>query len=425
MTTADSQEGFSSPPYGPPGYRPNLIHIALVVTGVLGRLSPEALTPAWLAMAGIACYPWYDLRLVVAATSLTFTLVDGISLALLPRMGRSFGPVTPTLLALALVHTSTFFALGLIWPMVMPDPSTHSWQALLTSILLNLALSAVAFYATWIEPFDVGVTQEGLSSPKLEGESPLRLLHITDLHIEKITPRERQALGLVKELAPDVIVLTGDYLTLTSAHDASAHGEARRLLQQLCDAAGPHCPVFAITGSPPVDPPDTVPSIFEDLPITWLVDKTIELDFNGNRVRVAGVRCTADRHRDGPRLRRLLEDETEQHSTGRPFLLLLYHSPDLIPDAVELGVDLYLCGHTHGGQIRLPVFGAVFTSSDFGKRYEMGRYEEGHTTLYVSRGLGMEGLGAPRARFLAPPEIVLWTLSSQVETALMRLDCLP
>jgi predicted MPP superfamily phosphohydrolase len=74
--------------------------------------------------------------------------------------------------------------------------------------------------------------------------------------------------------------------------------------------------------------------------------------------------------------------------------------------------DLYLCGHTHGGQIRLPLFGAVITSSDFWKRYEMGRYEEGNTVLYISRGLGMEGKGAPRARFLAPPEIVLWTLSS-------------
>jgi predicted MPP superfamily phosphohydrolase len=412
MTTADSQESSSSPPYGPPGYRPNLIHIALVVTGVLGRLSPGALTPAWLAMAGIACYPWSAFRPVVAATSLTLILADGISLALLPRMGRSFGPVTPTLLALALVHTGIFFTLGLIWPMVIPEPSTRSWLALLIAILLNLVLSAVAFYATWIEPFDVGVTREALSSPKLEGEPPLRMLHITDFHIEKITPRERQLLGMVKELAPDVIVLTGDYLTLTSAHATSAHGEAQILLQQLCDAAGPRCPVFAITGSPPVDLPDTVPQVFEGLPITWLVDKTAELDLNGHRVRIAGVRCTADRRRDGARLRRLLEDGPEQHSIRKPFLLLLYHSPDLMPDAVELGVDLYLCGHTHGGQIRLPFLGAVFTSSDFGKRYEMGRYEEGHTTLYVSRGLGMEGLGAPRARFLAPPEIVLWTLSS-------------
>ena len=81
-----------------------------------------------------------------------------------------------------------------------------------------------------------------------------------------------------------------------------------------------------------------------------------------------------------------------------------------MPDAVETGVDLYLAGHTHGGQLRLPLFGALVTSSDFWKRYEAGRYREGQTTLYVSRGLGMEGLGAPRARFLAPPEIVVWDL---------------
>jgi predicted MPP superfamily phosphohydrolase len=74
--------------------------------------------------------------------------------------------------------------------------------------------------------------------------------------------------------------------------------------------------------------------------------------------------------------------------------------------AAEEKVDLYLAGHTHGGQIRLPLFGAVFTASSYGKRYEQGLYEIGETTLYVSRGLGMEGQGAPRARFLCPPEIV-------------------
>jgi predicted MPP superfamily phosphohydrolase len=75
-------------------------------------------------------------------------------------------------------------------------------------------------------------------------------------------------------------------------------------------------------------------------------------------------------------------------------------------------VDLYLAGHTHGGQIRLPLFGAVFTASAYGKRYEQGHYSVGDTTLYVSRGIGMEGMGAPRARFLCPPEIVVVNLGS-------------
>lgn len=98
------------------------------------------------------------------------------------------------------------------------------------------------------------------------------------------------------------------------------------------------------------------------------------------------------------------------NNPSTPFTLLLYHSPDLMPEAARAGVDLFLAGHTHGGQIRLPLIGALVTSSIYWKRYEMGLYTEGHTRLYVSRGIGMEGLGAPRARFLCPPEIELFEL---------------
>jgi predicted MPP superfamily phosphohydrolase len=91
--------------------------------------------------------------------------------------------------------------------------------------------------------------------------------------------------------------------------------------------------------------------------------------------------------------------------------VLLHHTPDLMPQAVSLGVDLYLAGHTHGGQWRLPGFGAILTSSRYGKRYEAGHYHEAGTHLYVSRGVGMEGFGAPRARIFCPPEVVSITLS--------------
>ena len=379
-----------------PKYNPGLLHIALVFTGLLGRISPLALAPAWLALAAVACWPWGDLRLPAAALSLAFTLADGIGLALLPRAGRSFGPVTPPLLALTLGHTSLTFAIGLLWP---------SGPGLLLTIALHLVISGAFLYATWIEPFRIGVTQAELHSPKLDGRPPLRLLHITDLHIERITARERELLRLVEELAPDAIIITGDYLSLSSVHDERSLAEARDLMARLCAVAP--SPVYAVTGSPPVDLPAVVPIIFEGLPITWLLDEVEELRVNGHTLRLAGLRCTHERHADIPRLHRLLDGNPES-----TFTLLLYHSPDLMPEAAELGIDLYLCGHTHGGQVRLPLFGALVTSSHFWKRYEMGRYEKNSTTLYVSRGLGMEGMGAPRARFLAPPEIVLWTLSS-------------
>ena len=81
-----------------------------------------------------------------------------------------------------------------------------------------------------------------------------------------------------------------------------------------------------------------------------------------------------------------------------------------MPEAAGHEIDLYLCGHTHGGQVRLPIIGAVLTSSQLGKRYEMGLYQGGRTHMYVSRGIGLEGLSAPRVRFLAPPEITLVTV---------------
>jgi len=391
--------------YSPPGYPPRLLHIALVLSDLLGHVPPLVLTPVWLTLAAIACWPWEDCRLPVAALSLAFTSADWVGLALLPRMGRSFGPVTPPLLALALGHTILVLAAGLLWPAVRLSTHAEAWPGLLLTAVLNLAISAAFFYATWIEPFRIQVTQVKLRSPKLNGHTPLRLLHITDLHVERITVREQALLRLVEELAPDVILFTGDYLNLSSIRDACAQAEVHDLLAHICETA--RGPVYAITGSPPVDVQDVVPIIFQDLPIIWLLDAVEELHINGHIIQLAGLRCTRKRHLDAPRLQRLLDGSPEHK-----FTLLLYHSPDLMPEAVELGLDLYLCGHTHGGQIRLPLFGALVTSSDFWKRYEMGRYEEGNTILYVSRGLGMEGLGAPRARFLAPPEIVLWTLSS-------------
>ncbi len=385
----------------PPEYRPRWLHFALVFTEWVGRVHPLKLSPAFLAMVAIASWPWGDLRIIAAAMSLAILLSDGVGLALLPRSGRSFGPVTPPLMALALVRSTLTLCGGLMF---------GSLAALSVVTAAQLGITVVSFYATWIEPFRIQVAREHLRSPQLQDTECYRLLHISDLHVERITARELTLLELVESLKPDLIVLTGDYLNLSSVRDARAQAGARELLAALCERSGPghrdRVPVFAITGSPPVDLKGVVPEIFEGLPIIWLQDEVVHLETSGGNISIVGLRCTRERMRDAARLRDLLVSVPEDH-----FVVLLYHSPDLMPDVVELGVDLYLCGHTHGGQIRLPLFGAVITSSAFWKRYEMGRYEEKGTTLYVSRGLGMEGLGAPRARFLSSPEIIEWTLT--------------
>ena len=94
------------------------------------------------------------------------------------------------------------------------------------------------------------------------------------------------------------------------------------------------------------------------------------------------------------------------------------HSPDGIAEAVVYGVDVALSGHTHGGQIRLPLYGALYTHSIMGKRMSDGYYSRkrlrravgirpGRTQLYVTRGLGVSGLAL---RFLTRPELTVITL---------------
>ena len=90
--------------------------------------------------------------------------------------------------------------------------------------------------------------------------------------------------------------------------------------------------------------------------------------------------------------------------------IVAYHTPDEVEDLAALSPDRYVAGHTHGGQVRLPFYGALTTASRFDKRYEMGRYQVGPTTLFVTRGIGFEPHPAPRLRFLCRPEIAVLDL---------------
>lgn len=373
------------------------MHTALILTGRLGQLQPWLLLPAWIALAAIAALAWPGQRLLAGLLSCSLIVADWALLAALPLTRRSWGPVTPPLLGLVFVHT-TFMVLG---GLVLDGA-----LGLGATALVNLAVTAIAAYATWIEPFRIEVTQEQLRVDGWNADGPLTLLHISDIHYERWSRREDALLRWVDTLQPDLIVLTGDYLNLSSVYDPVAQEGARALLAKL---SAPHG-VYAVTGSPVVDRADIVPAIFEGLPIRWLDDEaTVLQDVGADQppLWLIGVRTTYDEARDIAALSRLAA-ETPAHALR----ILLYHTPDLAPEAAAEDIDVYLCGHTHGGQIRLPLFGAVATSSRYGKRYEQGRVQEGAMTLYISRGLGLEGLGAPRARFLAPPEVILWRIGT-------------
>ena len=88
-------------------------------------------------------------------------------------------------------------------------------------------------------------------------------------------------------------------------------------------------------------------------------------------------------------------------------MVLLTHTPDLFPDAAELGVDLVLAGHTQGGQVRLPWLGAIVTDTRLGRAFASGLFRRGGTHLFVTRGIGTSRLPV---RFLSPPEAAVISL---------------
>ena len=152
--------------------------------------------------------------------------------------------------------------------------------------------------------------------------------------------------------------------------------------------------------------------IFGGTGVVELKKEAARLDVAGTSIRVAGAPFASFDEPTGERagIENMLRDVPPE-----AFTLFLYHTPDLILEAAETGrVDLYCAGHTHGGQVALPLYGALVTLSKFGKRYESGLHREGPTWLYVTRGVGMEGGPAPRVRFFARPEITVIELAPSV-----------
>jgi len=364
-----------------------------------GRLLP-LLAVLVAGLAGVVWWLFPAGRAVAPAAGVILFLFLGADMALLrslPRRGVSFGPWQAQAVVLAVPRTAAS-----LLPLLLLSRPGAGW-ALGVLLALQVLGSVLLYWGAVIEPFRLSLTRLEVALPGLPVDArPLRLLHISDLHVERLTRREARLLELVEAARPDVILLTGDYVNLSYTEDALTHRQVRQLLGQLEAPGG----VYATLGSPPVDLPQVMPALFDDLPVRLLRDEWEWLELPGGRQLVLlGLDCTHDLEEDGGRLGQLVE----QAPNGVP-RVLLYHSPELMPQAAGHGLELYLCGHTHGGQVRVPGYGALITSSQLGRDYVMGHYRLGTTNLYVSRGVGLEGLSAPRVRFLSPPEITLVTL---------------
>jgi predicted MPP superfamily phosphohydrolase len=247
------------------------------------------------------------------------------------------------------------------------------------------SLELICFLYAWqVEPRRLERSHVVVESVKLPAGERLRIVHLSDLHIDG---HHRLPSGLAEALErarPDLVLLTGDYLNNGSL-------EAAQALQELVARLTPTRGVYAVTGNWDVRSWSNARSLLREAGVAMVDSVAMEVPGLSYPLRIHG-------HFDSSML--------ASHGPFPGFDIALHHSPDAIEELAGK-VDLYLCGHTHGGQIRLPFFGALITLSKFWKRYEMGRYDVHGTVLYVNRGIGAEGGPVPRMRFLAPPELVV------------------
>jgi uncharacterized protein len=237
----------------------------------------------------------------------------------------------------------------------------------------------------------IGVT--GLP-PALAG---LRIGLLTDIH-RSLWVSHEDVTGAVAALMnerPDLIILGGDYITLGDRHYVQPSAEA------LTGLSAPHG-VFGILGNH--DDDHDMPAALAKIGVEMLKDSRTRLTIRAETIDLAGIRFWTRRQGD---IANVVRD-------GAPMTILLAHDPRRLTEAAALNVPLVLSGHTHGGQVVLPVVGAV-AAQKFPVVYGIARRER--TTIFVSRGLGTVYVPV---RFNCPPEVAILTLAGQELTVSTR-----
>jgi len=341
--------------------------------------------------------------LLIMGTGALLCLADGGMLKLLPRLEISYSQVSSGLwftllgrgIALALANGLALLGLGL-WRLVR---GRRAWRWGAWIILVGQLLTSACFLDMWlIEPLSVSVTRVELLSEKLSPDAPpLRVIQLSDIHLVTYGPRERRVVARVNQLHPDLILLTGDYVNAQGRESFSA-------LRQMLGALKAPYGIYAVTGNVDLSLGVMEPWAFEPAGVRVLHDEVVDLEIHGQPIQIVGLSA------HGSVLSGLRQMEKLEEQPSDRFRLLLFHYPDFIKLAPRAHVDLYLAGHTHGGQVRLPFYGALLIDSLWEEDYEMGRYDVEGTTLFVSRGIGFSGGYEPQVRFRCPPEVVLITL---------------
>ena len=283
-----------------------------------------------------------------------------------------------------------------------PQVSRRRFLQMFGGVVLGTAAMGAGgwTYVTKIEPTWVDFVEVKLTLPRLAPAfDGFRLVQITDIHLSEAITADKliEVCDLVVQQAPDLVVMTGDYLF------------RRRRLQGMIDSF-----ISAVQGLTKVLPvvgvlgnhdyrvgASRMRQMLGAAGIRELENDVMTIERGGSQLHIAGV---DDPWFGSPRLDTVLEKVPQQGAA-----ILLAHEPDYADQSAATGrFDLQLSGHSHGGQVVLPLIGPPLLPH-MGEKYPSGLYQVESMLQYTSRGLGMVD---PFVRFNCRPEVTLFTLSS-------------
>ena len=252
------------------------------------------------------------------------------------------------------------------------------------------ASTAIGWYMTIHEPFNMSLDERELSFAELPSSlDGLRILFIGDLHIRQWDYRLLWVNDQIKNLKSDIVLFSGDIV------EPSGMDILPDFLALLQSPMG----TYMVPGNNEnlEFNRDELFDVFRQNGVKILLNEATKVN---EHLDIVGV---DDPSRENDYLEKALTQSRKD-----AFRILLAHTPEIFPQACKEQIPLTLAGHTHGGQVRLPMIGAVWTDTPrTGLKYDCGYFQEEGCHMVVTRGVGMSKLPI---RCLCRPQIHVLTL---------------
>lgn len=277
----------------------------------------------------------------------------------------------------------------------------HRGRGCLTVLIIIALIAAVCAFLIKDSRDDLEISRYEVESAKLaESFDGFRIVQLSDLHGAEFGDDGMGLVEKVRELEPDIIALTGDFIT-----DESDLAAVKKLAERITKL----CPVYFVSGNHEFGSGFAVElrNILEDAGVKYLSNEYLTISRGEDAILLGGVE-DPNAYADMLTPEELAQKMNE--AAPAVFKILLGHRNYWMTEYPELPVDLILSGHAHGGLVRIPgVGGLIGTDRHLFPDFVEGKFNNGNYTMIVSRGLGNS---VPIPRIFNRPEIVCVTLKA-------------